>query len=100
MKKLFIIMLVFCMSSAFANTKADYRIDEFATMEALEAAEMDEAAAIKIRGVIPRIAKRFCHLKVRPVYVTVSIYLVQVQWSLDRICGEAMPVEIVNPEKE
>lgn len=95
MKKiLFAFVLMFAMNVG-ASTASKQDINEFASIEGLESVELDEAAALRLRGIIPRIAARFCHLKVRPVYVTVSVFLIQVQWSLDRICGEAVPVEVV-----
>lgn len=84
MKKLLVLALLLT-SVAHAEV---FKIEEFSSVESLEAAEMDAAAQAKINFLIPRIARRFCNSKVRPTYVTVSIYLVQVQWSLDRICGE------------
>jgi hypothetical protein len=84
MKKL-LICLLFASSIGHAET---FSVEEFSTVENMESIELDAAAQAKINLLIPRIARRFCHSKVRPTYVTISIYLVQVQWSLDRICGE------------
>jgi hypothetical protein len=102
MKKFLAIMFcVLCTtvaSSAYA-ADAQYKIDEFSTIENMESIDLDEAAQLKVNALVPNIARRFCNLKVRPVYVTVTIYLVQVQWSLDRLCGEATSVVIVSDDE-
>jgi hypothetical protein len=82
------IVILFALLFSNLALAENFSVEEFSSVENLESIELDAAAQAKINMLIPRIAQRFCHSKVRPTYVTVSVYLVQVQWSLDRICGE------------
>ncbi|MBA2405848.1 MAG: hypothetical protein H0V66_13815 [Bdellovibrionales bacterium] len=70
-------------------------VSEFSNLESIEAMDLDASAQLKIEKLIPRIYRRFCHLTVRPDAVIISVELVQIEWSLQRICQQSFPNDAI-----
>ena len=88
----FVLLLTPFISHAHTHAHAlKVHVSEFSNLENIESIELDASAQIKMEKLLPRIARRFCHLTVRPDAVIISVELVQVEWSIQRICQQSFP---------
>lgn len=72
----------------FASATVVHNLREFATEQSMYNAELDASAIEKVNKLVPILRRRFCNLAIRPDAVAVTVGLVVIEWSIDRLCSQ------------